>query len=332
MLMIHWGYGGRNTHRRPILTCLDQSGVYNLSNPPLLRLATSPTCQFSDNCFPFKYAENRNDDLGDIVRARVESVVDLVASEGRYHSDCYAKFSNKTQTSSSTVGRGRPAYEELKQAFLKVCDYINESDKCQHHISDLMQFMGHFKTLLIKHFVDRVIITNIRKKPSIICLKDRADKVFTESWYSEKCKDPDNEIRKIVATAASLLRDAIQNEVCDNSYYPNVEDTKIGGLNAVPKLLDLFTNKLTKRRRKTSDESQDVKGKRQMINHYGSKNLNVIVYSLGFTPSYYETEVYLQSLLKASKEAHFFPFVFYNIDINVRTLDGKDTYRVLGGI
>lgn len=321
-----------------------------------------------------KYAENRNDDWGDIVRARIGSVVDLVASEGRYHSDCYARFSNKTHPSSSTGGRGRPADEELKQAFLKVCDYINESDDCQHLISDLIQLMRdlsgieevyevkHFKTLLIKHFGDRVVITNIQKKPSIVTLKATADKALTESWYSEKCKDPDDEIRRIVITAARLLRGAIQNEVYDNSYYPSVEDIRTGGLNAVPRLLDLFTNELTKRRRKSSDESQDVKRKRQMINHmilklcrprsfqspiisalglylsrqYGSKNLNTIGSSLGFTPSYYETEVYLQSLLKESKveieEECFFQFVFDNIDINVRTLDGMDTYHALGGI
>ncbi|KAJ8866410.1 hypothetical protein PR048_032253 [Dryococelus australis] len=71
----------------------------------------------------------------------------------------------------------------------------------------------------------KVVITHIRKKLPILCLKDRTDKVLTESWYSEKSKDPDDEIRRIVTTAASLLR-----------------DRNTGGLNAVPKLLDLFTN------------------------------------------------------------------------------------------
>lgn len=65
-----------------------------------------------------------------MVRTRL-GVVDLVAAEGCYHSDCYTRFSKQTSQSPSIVlGRGRPVDEELKEPFLQVCDYIETSDDC----------------------------------------------------------------------------------------------------------------------------------------------------------------------------------------------------------
>lgn len=322
-----------------------------------------------------KYIENRNDDWGDLVRSRLEGVVDLVAAEGRYHSDCYARFSKQpTQSPSTSAGRGRPVDDLLKESFIKVCDFIEESDDCQHRISDLLQLMKslsgrdqvyeskYFKTLLLNHFGERLLITNITNKSSIVCLRDRADKVLSETWYSQKKNNKEDEIRRIVSTAAALIRQEIQNQVYDDSSYPSVEDIRSGGKDVVPELLNLFLNDLTKRRRQSSDESPDVKRKRITINHmilklcrprsfhspvqsafglylsrqYGSKHLIDLCSSLGFSTSYYETETYLQSLLKAGEpqieEGNFFQFVFDNIDINLRTLDGKDTFHALGGI
>lgn len=89
-----------------------------------------------------KYVENRNDDWGNMVRTRLEGVVDLELAEGRYHLDCYARFSKQTsQSPSIALGRGRPVDEELKEPFLQVCDYIETSDDCQYRISDLLQLL-----------------------------------------------------------------------------------------------------------------------------------------------------------------------------------------------
>ena len=37
-------------------------------------------------------AEERNDDWGNVVLQRLDSVIDLVAAEGRYHRGCYVLF------------------------------------------------------------------------------------------------------------------------------------------------------------------------------------------------------------------------------------------------
>lgn len=180
--------------------------------------------------------------------------------------------------------------------------------------------------------------------------------------YSKRKNSHEDEIKRLISTAAAWIRQEI-HKVYNDSSYPSVEDIESGGKNVVPELLDLFINELTKRRRQTSDESQDVRTKRIAVTHimilqlcrprsfhspvqsafglylswqYGSRNFIKICSSLGYSASYYETEVYLQSLLEAGEpeieRGNFFLFVFDNIDINLRTLDGKDTFHALGGI
>lgn len=58
----------------------------------------------------------RNDDWGEIVSVRIQSVHDLVAAEARYHRDCYTKF----WKDSSGRPDGRPKNSELHTAFENV--------------------------------------------------------------------------------------------------------------------------------------------------------------------------------------------------------------------
>lgn len=154
-----------------------------------------------------------------------------------------------------------------------------------------------------------------------------ADKFFSESWYLQRKNNHEDDIKRLISTAAALIRQKIQNKVYDDSSYPSVEDIESGGKDVVPELLDFIINELTKRRRLTSGESQDVRRKRTTVTHmtlklcrprsfhslvqsafglylsrqYESKNVIEICSSLGYSASYYGTEVYLQSLLKTGE-------------------------------
>lgn len=168
-----------------------------------------------------------------------------------------------------------------------------------------------------------------------------ADKFFSESWYLQRKNNHEDDIKRLISTAAALIRQKIQNKVYDDSY-PSVEDIESGGKDVVPELLDFIINELTKRRRLTSGESQDVRRKRTTVTHmtlklcrprsfhspvqsafglylsrqYKSKNLIEICSSLGYSASYYGKVLwnsilwnyiykgcssYLQSLLKTGE-------------------------------
>lgn len=69
---------------------------------------------------------------------------------------------------------------------------------------------------------------------------------------------------------------------------------------------------------------------------YGSEHLIELLSALGVCSSYYESDRYLRSLISAGPPViqcdAFTQFVFDNADVNVRTLDGFNTFHAMGGI
>jgi hypothetical protein len=82
-------------------------------------------------------ADQRRDEWGDAVRCRVGNTFDSVAAEGRYHRECFVRFSKSGCTSQI----GRPEDPVTAAAFSEVCDYIDNSDECQHAVADLLDVM-----------------------------------------------------------------------------------------------------------------------------------------------------------------------------------------------
>lgn len=71
---------------------------------------------------------------------------------------------------------------------------------------------------------------------------------------------------------------------------------------------------------------------------YGSKHLIEVLSALGVCSSYYESDSYVKSLITVGPPApaiesdSFTQFVFDNADVNIRTLDGLNTFHAMGGI
>ena len=82
----------------------------------------------------------RSDVLGETVKARLLSAIDLVAAEARYHKHCYTEF---TKSKPIETQKGRPK-TKLASTFTKVCNYIENNDECQYTIKEVQDI---FKTL-----------------------------------------------------------------------------------------------------------------------------------------------------------------------------------------
>ena len=131
------------------------------------------------------------------------------------------------------------------------------------------------------------------------------------------------EKRRIVLAAADIIREDIQNMNYDRNRYTDTETIKSGGPNLIPKSLEAFTVRVTRKRNTTETQKDEVK--RDVINHamiscvrprsfvspiqlsigltlhrlYGSKHLIQMLSSMGVCAKYHEISVYTNSLINA---------------------------------
>jgi hypothetical protein len=313
-----------------------------------------------------KRCDEREDEWGERVKTRLLSVSDLVAPEARYHKYCYRDFC----TSKPTDKLDSKHQTQLKESFYKLCKHIEESDECQFTLKELQDLLKqisclqetysdrHLKNLLKEHFKDRLFISNISGRKNVLCLSDHAHKLV-DQWYKERDSDHVTERLRIVRAAADIIREDIQKMTYNNQTYPTLDEIRAGGDNLVPESLKTFTSRVTKKKK---GDGRKTERKCTVINHaiisavrprsflspiqtgigltlhrlYGSKHLIDVLASMGVCVSYNEVNQYMNSLIgsgspKISEEA-FIQYVFDNADVNVRTLDGLNTFHAMGGI
>ncbi|GBN50757.1 hypothetical protein AVEN_185749-1 [Araneus ventricosus] len=85
-----------------------------------------------------------------IVLNRIDRECDLIPADAQYHKNCNARFSiigtNIPGKPSENVV-GRPVYEFKLEAFIKLCNFLDNTDDCQYLLSDLMEMLLHFRTV-----------------------------------------------------------------------------------------------------------------------------------------------------------------------------------------
>ena len=136
-------------------------------------------------------ASQRNDNWGNDVYARICSVIDVVAAEARYHEDCRLKFF--LMTDGRDAKRGRPKYDAKAQAFKELCHYLDDNDECQYSLPELLECMDQYlpsdvegytlkylKIKLKEHYGQKITITSISGKSTVISLRDVAHKILRD--------------------------------------------------------------------------------------------------------------------------------------------------------
>lgn len=320
-----------------------------------------------------KFCEKRNDKWGESVFQRICNEHDLVASEARYHNDCYSKFRCYNPRKI-----GRPINSELQLAFNTICDEIEQDDdNCQFSLKYFLERMSDIlaenqkenvttlwsektlKSKLKEKYGSHVVITSIKGKDPVLCLKSKYDKLLTG-----KCSAIDlnnvEERKKIISMAASIIKEDIRGMVCNVTEYPSLDSIEDGGVSSVPPTLHTFFETLVisdKRRGKEKYERR-IRVIQNMIislvrvqsflspimlgvgvhlhRKYGSRYLIDLLFALGISISYKEClkfeNLAVINQSQAVNTESFIQFVFDNADINVRTLDGYGTFHSMGGI
>lgn len=147
------------------------------------------TLSFKDTVL--KAAEARGDKYGRSVKERVNFEYDLVSVEAKYHDKCFSNF----LLVSGKGDAGRPLDENIRIAMENVFHYIENNDDCQFTLAELKDIMKDYvpddKTIikkLIARYGNNIVITTKSKSLTIICFRDTASNILTNSWYEKKKK------------------------------------------------------------------------------------------------------------------------------------------------
>ena len=94
----------------------------------------------------------------------------------------------------------------------------------------------------------------------MICFKDMVSYIVSDTWYTKRKEDINDEVERIIKTAAKLVKNNIKESTISNTNrsctYPTAEDAeKIAG---IPELLRYFLSLLINQRLKVESISQCI--------------------------------------------------------------------------
>ena len=313
------------------------------------------------------FAKERNDEIGDKIFKRVNSVLCLVAEEARYHENCYSTFfSNKP----SSLKRGRPKDKNMDCAFENLCRYIDEAEECQFTLKELMKISEEnmaesssvtektLKNKLMHVYGDGVMFFQMHKRSPLVCFRGSELKLVN-SWYTDREKTEKDERLRIVKAAATIIHQDIRTTPYNTTNYPDVTEIMKDADDAVPETLHTFLQLIQKNKK---GDKEKVEKKCTAIAHAiiaatrprsfmsslllglseylfrktGSKTIVNAVSSFGFCSNYNDISLFEASAAMSWKpdvgKDAFCQYVFDNADFNIQTLSGKGTFHSMGGI
>lgn len=262
---------------------------------------------------------------------------------------------------------GRPPDEEKNDAFFKVARFLQENDDEQISVVDLVEKMEeyladsastaysrtHMKARLQEHFSDQIIITEINGKPNVATFRSTVANILHDFHAQPKNFDLETEKLNIIRTASKLIKSDIKLIKTSNDIYPLIETEAETNANFLPQTLKLFLEGLlaSKDDVKVASIGQAIiQAARprvilaplqvglgvQLHHHFASRFLIDTLHRLGFCSSYQETQLFNQNAALdqgtdiPDYNGEFVQYIADNVDHNVRTLDGNDTFHGMG--
>ena len=236
-------------------------------------------------------------------------------------------------------------------------------DQMKQHLSesgltDIEPYSGpYMKKRLKEYFGDRIIITDINSKPNVVTFFSTASATLQQFYHKQRNEDPEKEKLRLVEAAAQIIKNDIKSLRTEHETYP-----EIGSLSSIeeavallPESLRIFlTGILTGKKvslKLASLGQALMQAARprvltlplqfglgvQMHHHFGSRFLNDTLNRMGFACSYDEVKKFESSAAASCgldipnfTQNSFMQFAADNVDHNVRTLDGLNTFHGMG--
>lgn len=310
----------------------------------------------------------RKDKLGSIVRTRLCNVLDLVAEEAVYHSTCHVQFFNNLREGETS--KGRPENKFLLNIFEQVCSWLENENQLftledvEAKMKELAEGEQAYGVKRIKQKLDQkykgnIFFAEISGRKNVICFENMAHRIVSDKWYNERKANVDDEAKRIIETAAKLIKSDIKQFLlsnCDPGAYPSIEEAEKA--NWIPDYLRLFLSLLIQSKLKVESIGQCVMKAAlprsvmppmlfalavEMDHMFASRWLNDQLFRLGFSESYHEVNRFKQGVVMSENVEDivgsyvapgegFVTYVADNVDHNVRTLDGHGTFHGMGVI
>lgn len=312
-----------------------------------------------------RMAVDRKDQWGEEVNLRLANVIDLVASDGRYHRSCMKRFFYKP---SVTAIPGRPQLESTIGVIEHISNYMESmEDECQFSLTDILKSYEEevpsekiIKMRLQDKYGDGIIIASGKNRETVMCLRQAGHKILSDQWYTSRKSSEEEERARIVASAAAIIREDIRTRQYNLETYPEPHHFLDGCENDIPPSLRLFLDEVIKKRNRGKQGGTNTKvisiahaiisATRPrsfysplhiglgafLYRKYGSRDLVDIADRLGFCCSYQEIKIFEISCMRHPQSSPhlgtFSQFVFDNADVNMDTIDGSNTFHAMGGV
>ncbi|CAH3149612.1 unnamed protein product, partial [Porites lobata] len=264
--------------------------------------------------------------------------------------------------------KGRPTDKSRQEAFLEVAKYLKENDDEQITVNDLMNKMAEFndqepysarymKEKLKEHFGENIVIASINGKADVVTFRSTASTILQNFYDASRDADPEADKIRVIKAAADLIKTDIKSKDISKRFYPLPGEISSLDENCafLPETLYLFLrtifNEKSAERKIASIGQAIIQAARprvliaplqiglavQMHHHYGSKFLIDSLNSHGFCSSYTEVKKFEMSAAQTKgtdipglTPGHFVQYVADNVDHNVCTLDGQNTFHGMG--
>ena len=189
------------------------------------------TLQIQENIL--RKCNQRENELTRSVQGRLQSCNDLVAEEAVYYRACYQKFLSGDGESNPV---GCPVNPDSSSAFDKLCLWLeSEASTDLLTLSELQSKMEEFsesketystkwlKKKLQDRYCNHLYFAQVSGRKNV-CFKNMVNYIINEQWYKKCRNNVEDEAKRIVATAAKLIREKIRNLNLSMECYPSRED------------------------------------------------------------------------------------------------------------
>ena len=219
-----------------------------------------------------------------------------------------------------------------------------------------MYSVKRLKQKLQDRYGDFNYFSEIQGKGNVLCFRDLANYIISSTWHTDKMDNIHDEADRIVTTACKIIRAEIRNAVYDMDCYPTEGELRPQekGLEMLPRALRLLLTGLIPHSVQTASIGQCIlKAAKphsvilpillglgvEMDHNFGSEWLINELARFGFSVNYNEVNRYKQSVVLGEKledmarypyPGHFTQSVADNVDHNLITLDGKNSFHGMG--
>ena len=215
----------------------------------------------------------------------------------------------------------------------------------------------YMKKRLLEHFKERIIITELDGKANVVTFRSTASHILHQFYDSPKNDDSEAEKLRLIETAAKLIKNDIKSVKPESSRYPTSDEMRSVDKNIefLPETLKVFLQKVLvgkNIRTKTASLGQAIMQSVrprilntplqlglgvQMHRQFGSMFPIDTLNQLGFCSSYSEIQmcersaaVNLGTDIQRLGSGSFVKHIADNVDHNLRTLDGYNTFHGMG--